>query len=261
MKTLVLVLSVLVMLPTFGQSLLPVAFTTAADNYQNGSVLLEISCGESITETMQSSSAFLTTGFLQGTLNTSNRLVFKVFPEGLYAGNNNLQKALSQSGYQFPGPISDVIGLKIHSGTNYARILYAQDSISLDTMGIASLLVPGFIVEPSYLCLHHRNCIPTVSSIPMSFNRSPLFYDFTTSSSKAFGNKLKEMDGVFVLYSGDVNEDGLIDLLDMLQITTHSNLFSMGYMVEDLNGDGGIDALDMILCDNNAALKIQAVTP
>jgi hypothetical protein len=128
-------------------------------------------------------------------------------------------------------------------------------------MGNAGVIVPGFLLEPLYLSLHHRNSIQTVTANPISFLTNTLNYDFSTSSSMAFGNNMKDIDGVFVLFSGDVNQDGLIDILDIQQITDKAQQFVVGCRVEDLNGDGGIDALDMILCDNNAALKIQAVTP
>lgn len=261
MKTLVFVLSVLVMAPIFGQSLLPVALTSTADDYQNGSVEINISCGEPFTETLQSNSAILTTGFFQGNLMSTHKMLLKLFPEGLYAGNGTLTKVHDISGPMYPGSTADLVGIKLHSAANYSHILFSNDTLPLSTAGIVSFDVPGFVFEPCYLSLQHRNALLTVSSSPILLSSYSLHYDFTDSASKAYGNNLKALDGVFVLFTGDVDQNGLIDLEDMQQIAQQANLFATGFAPEDLNGDGGIDALDMILCDNNAALQVEVVTP
>ncbi|MBK7254781.1 MAG: hypothetical protein IPI04_12980, partial [Ignavibacteria bacterium] len=40
-------------------------------------------------------------------------------------------------------------------------------------------------------------------------------YDFTTSSSQAYGNNLLLMGTKFTIYSGDINQDEIIDATDL----------------------------------------------
>ena len=81
-------------------------------------------------------------------------------------------------------------------------------------------------------------------------------------ANNAYGDNQIEVDpGVFAIYSGDLNQDGFIDLLD--QIQEDNDLFDgiSGYHVTDLNGDGFIDLLDQIILDNNLSIGIGAISP
>ena len=86
-------------------------------------------------------------------------------------------------------------------------------------------------------------------------------YDFSNSASQAFGSNLKLIAGKYVMFGGDVNQDGLIDSGDMIPVDNNAATFLSGYVSTDLNGDGLIDSGDMILLDNNGALFIAKVTP
>ena len=51
----------------------------------------------------------------------------------------------------------------------------------------------------------------------VNFNSSNVCYDFTTASTKAYGNNLASLfDGKFGILNGDVNQDGTINLTDLL---------------------------------------------
>jgi hypothetical protein len=63
------------------------------------------------------------------------------------------------------------------------------------------------------------------------------------------------------IISGDVDQDGAVDLLDMIAIDNDVANFVTGNVVTDLNCDGAVDLLDMIICDNNVANFIAAVKP
>jgi hypothetical protein len=67
--------------------------------------------------------------------------------------------------------------------------------------------------------------------------------------------------GVFVIYGGDVNQDGIIDTGDMNPVENESNNFTMGYVVEDVNGDGVVDTGDMNIVENGSTAVIQVITP
>jgi len=53
------------------------------------------------------------------------------------------------------------------------------------------------------------------------------------------------------LYSGDLNQDENIDLLDLGDIETDINNFQFGYFATDINGDGNVDLLDGPIVENN----------
>ncbi len=78
-------------------------------------------------------------------------------------------------------------------------------------------------------------------------------YDFTSSSSQAYGNNLKLKAGNYCIISGDVNQDGIIDGSDLLMIDNDLFNYVTGrFVITDLNGDEYVDAGDMLIADNNA---------
>lgn len=67
--------------------------------------------------------------------------------------------------------------------------------------------------------------------------------------------------GVYAIYSGDVNQDGTIDGLDIGSIDNDASLFAFGYNVTDLNGDGATDGLDLGIVDNLSQLFLFVARP
>lgn len=83
-----------------------------------------------------------------------------------------------------------------------------------------------------------------------------------SQSNNAYGDNQKQVEpGVWAIYSGDVNQDGIIDFID--QITMDNDVFSyaFGYVVTDLNGDAVVDYLDQIILDNNVSAFIGVASP
>jgi hypothetical protein len=78
------------------------------------------------------------------------------------------------------------------------------------------------------------------------------YYDFTTSANKAYGANQSEVEnGVWALFSGDINQDENIDLLDLNNIEIDINNFLFGYLATDINGDGNVDLLDIPIVEGN----------
>jgi hypothetical protein len=71
-----------------------------------------------------------------------------------------------------------------------------------------------------------------------------LTYDFTTSAAKAYGSNMVLIDGVYAIYSGDINQDGFIEGLDYDQLLLDSDNLEEGFKTTDLNGDGFVEGLD-----------------
>lgn len=134
--------------------------------------------------------------------------------------------------------------------------------VFLDSTGNASA---DFANAPSgnyFIQTIHRNALETWSSIQQSFTRGNILnFDFTGSQTQAFGNNLVLKNGEWCFYSGDVNQDGTIDLADGSLIDNDAFNFASGYLLTDLNGDGVIDLADAVFADNNAANFVSKITP
>ncbi|MBK8983793.1 MAG: hypothetical protein IPM38_16115 [Ignavibacteria bacterium] len=69
---------------------------------------------------------------------------------------------------------------------------------------------------------------------------STIYYDFTNSSSKAYGNNLVLKGSTYCLYSGDIDKSGFIDISDMSKVYNDGTNFK-GDVITDLNGDRFVD--------------------
>ena len=96
----------------------------------------------------------------------------------------------------------------------------------------------------------------------MSNNGIAYHYDFTTADSQAYGNNLKLKGNEFCLFSGDVNQNGFIDLDDVIRINNEATNFTVGnYLPEDLTGNGIVDLEDVTICYNNSVEFVSVIRP
>ena len=63
----------------------------------------------------------------------------------------------------------------------------------------------------------------------------------------------------FGIFSGDENQDGTIDVTDLIDI--YNNLNNSGYLRTDINGDDFIDVTDLIITYNNVINVVSVITP
>jgi hypothetical protein len=116
-----------------------------------------------------------------------------------------------------------------------------------------------------YIEVKHFNSIATWSKSGgeiLSDNGSIYNYDFTNSISQAYGDNLKIKGSKYCLYSGDVNQDGYIDLLDVVPIYNDATLFTAGnYLSTDLTADGIVDLTDLTICNNNSSNFVRVRRP
>ena len=116
-----------------------------------------------------------------------------------------------------------------------------------------------------YIDVRHRNCIETWSNATVSISKKQITdYNITSAASQAYGNNLVQADNSplrFAAYSGDVNQDGFVDLTDITLINNDANLFLTGYVKTDLTGNNIVDLTDIILSFNNAASFVVKITP
>jgi hypothetical protein len=111
--------------------------------------------------------------------------------------------------------------------------------------------------ESFYIVVKQRNSIETWSSVPVTPTNGLVKYDFTQQINAAYGNNLKPIGSYFGIFSGDVNQDGVVDALDMIAVDNLLAPGTIGYMPEDVNGDGIIDQADMELIKGNSDLFIR----
>ncbi|MBK9404711.1 MAG: FG-GAP repeat protein [Ignavibacteria bacterium] len=109
-----------------------------------------------------------------------------------------------------------------------------------------------------YLVVKHFNCIETWSKSggeAITINGLFYNYDFTSSISQAFGNNLKLKSGKYCIYSGDLNQDEIIDASDLSEVDNASYEGLSGrYLNSDVNGNGYVDATDVSIVDNNRSV-------
>ncbi len=203
------------------------------------------------------------------------QLNVKAFLEGYYVGNSTMTPTLRDLNLSTDPTATDTVTVN----------LWPPDSISvagsmpsysikgiLRTNGNLKVIIPKITLGKSYyLALKHRNSIEIWSANPVLITESTN-YDFTTGLNKAFSVQqtldltptpvMRYLEaGVYALYSGDVNQEGAIDLLDMQATENDAYAFYYGYNSTDCNGDGATDALDMQIIENNAALYLYLVRP
>jgi hypothetical protein len=102
----------------------------------------------------------------------------------------------------------------------------------------------------------------TWSAAPIAIGATPVYYDFSTAASKAYGNnQIQKEPGIWAMYTGDIQQDENIDLLDLSLLEVDINNFENGYFVTDLNGDGNVDLLDAPLLEDNVNNFIYSIHP
>lgn len=119
-------------------------------------------------------------------------------------------------------------------------------------------------VVNGYRVFRHRNSIEIWTPNPIPFSGDSASYDFTIASSQAYGNNQIQLNSSpvkFGVYSGDVNQDGTVDLTDGSLIDNDALNFATGYLSTDLNGDEIIDVADAVFADNNAFNFVSKIRP
>ncbi len=179
-------------------------------------------------------------------------IYMKLFLQGYYTGNGFMTSTLTNEGVQ-SGPCADVdsVTVELHNpAAPYALAFSYKGVIRSD--GILPCKFPSGVNGNSYyIAIRHRNAVQTWSAAPVLMSQTAN-YDFTTAANKAYGSNQVEVDSnVWAFYSGDLNQDENVDLLDLSILETDVNNFLFGYFKTDINGDGNVDLLDSPIVENN----------
>jgi len=142
---------------------------------------------------------------------------------------------------------------------DYANAVLSPKGKGFFTFHNAQQLTSYFIV------VKHRNAIQVWSDSTISLSANSTYsYSFVDTVSHAYGNNLVKVDSSpirFALYSGDVNQDGTVDITDGSLIDNDAFNFTSGYIPTDVNGDLIVDVADAVFADNNAMNFISVITP
>jgi hypothetical protein len=194
-------------------------------------------------------------------ISNNHNLQITALLEGLYDGGGVMRKAKDATGDRFTGNVADQVTIELHDAANYSNIIYSAANIDLTINGIAYVLVPASHNGSYYVTVQHRNSITTTTASPVSFAGASINYDFSTSLTQAYGSNLKAMGGRYLIYGGDVNQDGSIDSGDMTPLDNDATSYLSGYLNTDVNGDGSVDSGDMTIVDNNGSDYISSKHP
>jgi hypothetical protein len=184
----------------------------------------------------------------------------KAMLQGLYLGNGKMIAAPYSADGVSPINIADTITVELRENATPFNVIHTIKGL-LDTAGNATITFPGSVNGNSYyVVVGHRNSIAVWSANPVTFSATTN-YDFTSSISNAYGNNMAEDGGVFMLFSGDINQDGSIDFADYPDLDISSINGDLGYLSYDINGDGSVDFGDYPLLDINSINGVIIFTP
>jgi len=178
----------------------------------------------------------------------------KVIPQGFY--NTGTEKL----------NMRDTVKAYIHSNTSPYYVIDSAVSV-IDSITFSGTF--RFLNAASgtyYVKTKHRNSIETWSKTGGEFiiSGSTSSYDFTDNVTKAFGSNMTIADAAplrYSVFSGDIDQDGNVNLSDVLQAYNDANTFVTGYAVSDVTGNNITDLSDVILTYNNSNLFVTKVTP
>lgn len=202
-----------------------------------------------------------TAGFITGSifgenllLNNTNinsnlkNLNLKILIEGLYNSiSNNM--------------VSDSVKIYLRNPAPPYSIADSSSGV-ISNSGEANLAFTNTAANQGYyIHAKQRNSIETWSSAPVLFNASAVAYDFTSDQSRAYGNNLNLKGSKWTVFSGDVNNDGNVDVTDLLKVYNDALAGLSGYIITDLNGDNVVDLSDLLICFNNVGKFVIVIKP
>lgn len=159
--------------------------------------------------------------------------------------------------------IRDTVRAYLRSVSTPYMIVDSSVSV-IDSLALSGAF--SFLNAPGgtyYIVVKHRNSIQTWSKsggesyLPgLSMN-----YDFTTAASNAFGDNLILKGSIYCIYSGDVNQDEIIDASDISNSENDASVSLSGYVNSDVTGDYYVDAGDISIIENNITSSVIVITP
>lgn len=114
-----------------------------------------------------------------------------------------------------------------------------------------------------YIVVKGRNLLETWSKAggEIYTRGTPFTYNFTSAITQAYNSNIKLVGSKYCNYSGDLNQDGIIDGSDVSSSDNAAFSGFSGYVVQDVTGDYYVDASDVAVVDNNSFAGVQVAAP
>ena len=199
---------------------------------------------------------------ISNSFNSKHYVNLRCYLQSLYKGDGILNSAFKASGIFNLDQFADSVTLNLWQASSPPQLINTTQFL-IDTLGYGIAEIPTSIIGKNcYWEIKHRNSIATWSADPVWMNEACNTYDFTYGDYLAFGNNQADFgDGSFLIYAGDVNQDGFVDGNDFIEVDNDNAIFNTGYKASDVNGDGFVDGNDFTLIDNNNSLFIGCIAP
>ncbi|MEO8665157.1 MAG: hypothetical protein ABI462_06650, partial [Ignavibacteria bacterium] len=159
-------------------------------------------------------------------------------------------------------PRTDTMTVSLRDSKNGYKVLESR-KVYPDSTGksIIMMTIPDDHYK-YYIVVNHKNSIETWSKLGGEvFSSYELSYDFTSDTAMALGNNLILKNGLANIYTGDINQDGAVNVNDVTDIFNGMNSFSTGYSHADLDNDERITLHDMLYCYNNNIKFVIVISP
>lgn len=203
-----------------------------------------------ITITIQGIAPVTVTLTQEGTPNKTLNLT--AFLEGYFNGSTmNQASKLNQFGEpvnNFDGITVDTLSVYLADNEYPWENTYALHGVGIDIGGHIMMSIPEMFSDEYYIVIKHRQSIETWSKYPVSFAGNAITYNFTLAAGQAFGNNMKDLLGngtVWGLFTGDLDQDGYVELNDVNAGYAASRISASGYLIEDIDGDGFVEIDDV----------------
>lgn len=191
-------------------------------------------------------------------------VVYAASPSGVYSaqeGYKTVNIKLMPQGYYDPAnnitSMRDTVKLYLRNAASPYNIVDSSSAVFDSISFNAAFQFAGLSDGSYYFDVKHRNSLETWSSVPVYLALTDLNdYNFTTSASNAYGNNLINVDSSplrFAAFSGDVDQNGYINLSDVLNVYNAASIFITGYAVSDVTGNNFTDLTDLLITYNNSS--------
>ena len=267
-KLLIVVIALISVQLIYSQSITRKVIASAGGYYNGNDINVSYTIGEPIINTLSNNDMIITQGFQQSEeIEAVFTLILKAYLEGFYRGGEMMDPSLFNLGLSNDPTVTDTVQADLWSPDHVSSPYPAYTSKSLlhSNGDVSFSFAESALNHPYYIAIKHRNSIETWTANPVMMNNA-VSYDFTSSLGSAYSDNINPpmkqvAGGKFALFSGDINQDGTADAID-LQITENDAYnFAFGYNFSDCNGDGASDALDMQIIENNASLFLFIARP